>query len=176
MKLKQVGLLFLICLLTAIAPLMAQGDEEGDKKKTGKKENAPTYTIAQILKMTREEKNTMSQCPWHNKAMSLSDNYRENASDYTTCYGYPFAYQLNYRRYCKVCTKIMAKESGGPMPVISKATFERCSAHNSPLKGNPDRDVVNYEKNPSSSTPHAKQYFFKNYCKICTKVYRQQNK
>jgi len=164
------------CLLVFFmaSALMAQGDD--DKQKPKEEAENVGFTVNEIMKMTREEKNTMSVCPWHAKPMPLSDNYRENASDYTTCLGYPFAYQLNYRRYCKVCTKIMAKESGDDMPVISKATFERCPAHNSPLKGNPDRDLVFYEKNPSSEMPHAKQYLFKNYCRICTKVYKAKNK
>lgn len=132
-------------------------------------------TVRKVSKMSREEKNTITECPLHNpgREMPLSDNYRANASDYTTCYEYPFAYQLNYRRYCKVCTRIMAKESGTQMPIISKGTFERCSIHNTPLKSNPDYDTMGYERNPDKSTPHARQYWFKYYCKTCTKIHKQ---
>lgn len=133
-------------------------------------------TVHRVSKMSREEKNTMNECPLHNgnHEMPLSDNYRANASDYTTCYEYPFAYQLNYRRYCKACTRIMSKESGTQMPKIARSTFERCPVHNAQLKGNPDYDRIQYEREPESATPHAKQYLFKYYCKSCTKIVRLQ--
>lgn len=133
-------------------------------------------TVNTVSKMSREEKNTMNECPLHNsnREMPLSDNYRANASDYTTCYEYPFAYQLNYRRYCRVCTRIMAKESGSRMPKIARATFERCPVHNAPLKGNPDYDRIQYERDPEVETPHARQYLFKYYCKSCTKIVKAQ--
>lgn len=57
-----------------------------------------------------------------------------------------------------------------------KATFERCGIHNTALVSNPDYDKNNYEKNPSSDMPHAKQYLFKNCCKICSKVFKIQQK
>ncbi len=127
----------------------------------------------------REEKNTMSICPLHGngtKEMILSDNYRAGASDYTTCDEYPFAYQLNYRRYCKVCTKIMAKEAGENMPSMQMATFDRCELHNSPLKGNPDYNGMNMDKNTAPNAPHARQYNFRTYCRICTKIEKYNSK
>lgn len=135
-------------------------------------------TVKRVSKMSREEKNTITECPLHNKSkeMPLSDNYRANASDYTTCYEYPFAYQLNYRRFCRTCTKVMSKDSGQKMPVIPKGTFQRCPVHNSPLKGNPDYNNIIYERNPSSNTPHAKQYSFKYYCNTCSKIVKAENK
>lgn len=133
-------------------------------------------TVHRVSKMSREEKNTMNECPLHNgnREMPLSDNYRANASDYTTCYEYPFAYQLNYRRYCKTCTRIMSKESGTQMPKIAPSTFERCPVHNVQLRGNPNYDRIQYERNPETATPHAKQYLFKYYCKSCTKIIKLQ--
>ena len=151
------------------------------KAKAAKDGNASATIVAQVSGLNREEKNTMTRCPIHSKHMSLSDNYRANASDYTLGDEYPFAYQLNYRRYCNKCTRVMSKEAqffeaqdrsanGG------KATFERCGLHNKSLVGNPDFDKIDYEKNPSADMPHAKQYLFKNYCKVCSKVYKiQQN-
>lgn len=136
--------------------------------------------MAQLSGMNREEKNTMSRCPLHNKRMSLSDNYRADASDFRVSDGYPFAYQLNYRRYCPVCTKALEKEEksfeaeekaankGG------EATFERCELHGATLVKNGDHDPLNSEKSPQSDMPHAKQYLFKTYCKTCTKVYKIQ--
>lgn len=135
-------------------------------------------TVYRISKLSREEKNTIASCPLHNtnREMPLSDNYRANASDYTTCYEYPFAYQLNYRRYCKVCTRIMSKDSDTQMPRISRssATFQRCEVHNTPLKGNPDYNRVQYERDPVTTSPHARQYLYKYFCKTCTKIVKQQ--
>lgn len=151
------------------------------KIKAAKDGNASAAIVAQVSGLTREEKNTMTRCPIHNKHMSLSNNYRANASDFTISDAYPFSYQLNYRRYCSKCSRIMSKEAqffvaqdrsvnGG------KATFERCGIHNTALVSNPDYDKNNYEKNPSSDMPHAKQYLFKNCCKICSKVFKIQQK
>lgn len=135
-------------------------------------------TVYRVSKLSREEKNTMTSCPLHstNREMPLSDNYRANASDYTTCYEYPFAYQLNYRRYCRTCTRIMAKDYNTQMPRIARAsaTFQRCEVHNIALKGNPDYDRVQYERNPAGDTPHARQYLYKYFCKTCTKVANAQ--
>lgn len=177
--------LFFCCFLGISSIALAQeAKEDNPPARLTKQERdylaAKEYaaTIHKVSKMSREEKNTITECPLHNKGkeMLLSDNYRANASDYTTCYEYPFAYQLNYRRYCRVCTKIMSKESGESMPVISKGTFERCSIHNTGLKSNPDYDKTMYERNPNSDTPHAKQYWFKYYCKTCTKIVKAQGK
>ncbi|BDS15297.1 hypothetical protein [Aureispira anguillae] len=179
-------LFFLLCYFVNTSNLLLaqESKTENVPAKLSKRERdylaAKNYaaTVHKVSKMTREEKNTATECPLHNrgKEMPLSDNYRANASDYTTCYEYPFAYQLNYRRYCKVCTKIMAKESGDNSPVVIQNTFERCAIHNVQLKGNPDYDKVMYERNPNSDTPHAKQYWFKNYCKTCTKIVKAKSK
>lgn len=172
--LKQLFLLSFAFFLTITTSLTAQ-DEPDPNAQAVQTNETYAEAVYRISKMSREEKNTMVQCPLHFKGdMPMSDNYRANASDYTTCYEYPFAYQLNYRRFCKICTKIMSKESGDAAPVITKATFERCGVHNNGLKGNPDYDNVHYEKKPAADTPHAKQYLFKNYCTICTKIYKQQ--
>lgn len=185
MNLKQVLLFVLVCLVTNFNPLFAQGGEDAkanspkpEKVKPVKNSNAAV--IAQISSMTREEKNTMSNCPLHSKRMSLSDNYRADASDYNPGDEYPFAYQLNYRRYCTSCTRIMDREARtfeakDRAVNEGRETFERCAIHNSSLKGNPDQDKVDYEKNPAADTPHARQYLFKNYCKICTKIYKIQH-
>jgi hypothetical protein len=176
---------FLLLILGSIAEeVAAQSDSIPPRPLTKRERDYLAYqdyvaTVNRVSKMSREEKNTMNECPLHNsnKEMPLSDNYRANASDYTTCYEYPFAYQLNYRRYCRTCTRIMAKEYGSQMPKISRAsaaTFERCSVHNVQLKGNPDYDRIQYERNPAAETPHAKQYLFKYYCKSCTKIVKAQ--
>lgn len=183
---KQVFLCLLICL--GVNNMLTAQDGEANppapkakKVKAAKKGNSMAAIIVQVSGMTREEKNTMSNCPLHSKRMTLSDNYRADASDYTPGDEYPFAYQLNYRRYCTVCTRVMSKEA--KMIAIEdeninkgKGTFERCGLHNSPLKGNTLQDKVDYEKNPSADMPHAKQYLFKNYCTVCTKIYKIQNK
>ncbi|BDS15296.1 hypothetical protein [Aureispira anguillae] len=180
---KQIWLLLLICFVTSSTTLIGQGNNNPEKPKkvrVAKNGNSAAAIAVQLSGMTREEKNTMSRCPLHNKHMSLSDNYRADASDYTPGDEYPFAYQLNYRRYCASCTRIMEKEAKNfeaedRAANEGKQTFERCPVHNSSLKGNPDQDKVDYEKNPSPDMPHAKQYLFKNYCKICTKVYKIQH-
>ena len=174
---------FLFIILGVIADeVAAQSDSTSPRPLTKRERDYLAYQeyvamINRVSKMSREEKNTMNECPLHNtsKEMPLSDNYRANASDYTTCYEYPFAYQLNYRRYCRTCTRIMAKEYGSQMPKIPRtATFERCPVHNVQLKGNPEYDQIQYERNPESETPHAKQYLFKYYCKSCTKIVKAQ--
>ncbi len=175
--------LLLIFLGTSASEAFAQPQDSVPERRTMSKRErdyrarqAYAQTVHRVSKMSREEKNTMNECPLHhsNREMPLSDNYRANASDYTTCYEYPFAYQLNYRRYCKTCTRIMAKESGTQMPKIARSTFERCPVHNAQLKGNPEHDRIQYERHPDSNTPHAKQYLFKYYCKTCTKIVRSQ--
>jgi|VirMetMinimDraft_7_1064189.scaffolds.fasta_scaffold47828_2 hypothetical protein len=187
MKFYLLCLLFLgISLVDNSNRILAQEakEENPPEKKLSKQEQdylaAQEYyaTVKRVSKMSREEKNTITECPLHsqNKEMALSDNYRANASDYTTCYEYPFAYQLNYRRFCRICTKIMSKDSGQKMPVTPKGSFERCSAHNTPLKGNPDYDNTMYEKRPSTNTPHARQYSFKYYCNTCTKIVKSESK
>lgn len=185
-RLYQIGLFLCLFFVASSTALVAQKAKDGNKEakpqkvKVAKNGNSAAAITVQLSGMTREEKNTMSRCPLHNRHMSLSDNYRADASDYTPGDDYPFAYQLNYRRYCPVCTKVMEKEAKTFEEEDKAAneglqSFERCPVHNSPLKGNPEQDKVDYEKNPSSDMPHAKQYLFKYYCKTCTKVYKIQN-
>lgn len=183
-RLYQVCCFFLLFFVATSTTIVAQKNGQKETKpkkvKVAKNGNSAAAITVQLSGMTREEKNTMSRCPLHNKHMSLSDNYRADASDYTPGDDYPFAYQLNYRRYCPVCTKTMEKEAKNfeeEDRAVNEGlqTFDRCPVHNSPLKGNPEQDKVDYEKNPSSDMPHAKQYLFKYYCKTCTKVYKIQN-
>jgi len=132
--------------------------------------------------LSREEKNTMTNCPLHQKRMGLSDNYRANASDFRQSEDYPFAYQLNYRRFCGNCTKALEKEekafkkeeaSGG-----NKATMERCAIHSEFMKTNPEFSSVNSvkDKDREKDILHAKQYKGRLYCKTCSKVYSIRNK
>jgi len=179
-----IGLLLVFCSTALLAQDQAEPQDSLPTRKLSKRERdylaMVDYrkTVYRVSKLSREEKNTMASCPLHNtsREMPLSDNYRANASDYTTCYEYPFAYQLNYRRYCKVCTRIMSKESNTQLPRISRssATFQRCEVHNTPLKGNPDYSRVQYEREPAGGSPHARQYLYKYFCKTCTKVVKQQ--
>ncbi|MCP4442559.1 MAG: hypothetical protein GY810_26935 [Aureispira sp.] len=132
-----------------------------------------------VASLSREEKNTMKVCPLHNKHMPLSDNYRANASDFRQSEEYPFAYQLNYRRYCKTCTSTLEKEEKAfekeEKRNANKGSFARCEVHNQTMKINGDHSSLNYERNPASDIPHAKQYLFKEYCKTCTKIYKINN-
>ncbi|MBL4648107.1 MAG: hypothetical protein JKY03_00120 [Aureispira sp.] len=186
MKFHLLCLFFLgICFMDNSSTIVAQeAKEESPPEKLTKQAqeylDAQKYytTVRRVSKMSREERNTIIECPLHynKKEMPLSDNYRANASDYTTSYEYPFAYQLNYRRYCRICTKIMSKDSGLKMPILPKGSFERCAAHNAPLKGNPDYDNTMYEKRPNGNTPHARQYLFKYYCNTCTKIVKAETK
>lgn len=136
--------------------------------------------LANLENMTREEKNTMTICPMHGTKMSLSDNYRANASDYRQSGNFPFAYQLNYRRHCPKCTasleaedKAIEKEN---QRNANEATFERCATHNESMFVNGDHRPIDYEKNPSQDCPNAAQYGFKTYCKTCTKIHKIQFK
>ncbi|MGH1335079.1 MAG: hypothetical protein ACRBFS_03050 [Aureispira sp.] len=186
MSVKQLPLLCLLVFMTLLVntnQAWAQKEKkqkEPKKVKVAKGGNSTAAIMVQLSSTTREEKNTMDRCPLHNKRMSLSDNYRADASDYTPGDEYPFAYQLNYRRYCAVCTRVMTKEAKS-FEEEDKAenkgdvTFERCELHGTPLKGNTDQNKTDFEKNPSADMPHAKQYLFKTYCKVCTKVHKIQN-
>lgn len=183
MNVKQLPyLLILMILFVHVNQSWAQKgkkQKEPKKVKVAKGGNSTAAIMVQLSSTTREEKNTMNRCPLHKRRMGLSDNYRADASDYTPGDNYPFAYQLNYRRYCRVCTRIMTKEAKNFEKEDKEAnkgsvTFERCELHATPLKGNPDQDKTDYEKNPSADMPHAKQYLFKYYCKVCTKVYKIQ--
>ena len=181
---RYIWLFAFLCLLTTSNTLWAQKGKDAkapkDKKvKPAMKGNSSAAIAVQLSGMTREEKNTMSHCPLHNKHMSLSDNYRADASDFRQSDDYPFAYQLNYRRYCNVCTKVLEKEEKGFQEEERRAnkgkgTFERCPVHNVGLVSNPDYNKVDYEKSPSADMPHARQYLFKNYCKTCTKIHKIQ--
>ncbi len=187
MTIKRLLLLCLLVTMTLLGTTNQASAQKEKKEKEPKKVkvakgsgNSVAAIMVQLSSTTREEKNTMDRCPLHNRHMSLSDNYRADASDYTPGEEYPFAYQLNYRRYCNVCTRIMAKEAKAfeeedKEANKEKATFERCELHATALKGNPDHSKNDYEKNPSPEMPHAKQYLFKNYCKVCTKVYKIKN-
>lgn len=179
-----IGLLLGGCSTTTWAQDQATSQDSLPTRKLTKRERdylamvEYRKTVYKVSKLSREEKNTIASCPLHNsnREMPLSDSYRANASDYTTCYEYPFAYQLNYRRYCKVCTRIMSKDSNTQLPRITRtsATFQRCEVHNTPLKGNPDYDRIQYERNPAGTSPHARQYLYKYFCKTCTKTVKQQ--
>lgn len=187
MNIKQLLCLCLLVSMTLLGTSHQALAQKGKKEKEPKKVkvakgggNSIAAIMVQLSSTTREEKNTMDRCPLHNRHMSLSDNYRANASDYTPGDEYPFAYQLNYRRYCPVCTRIMTKEAKDfeeeeKTASKEKVTFERCQLHATALKGNPDHNKTDYEKNPSAEMPHAKQYLFKSYCKVCTKVHKIQN-
>lgn len=200
LNLKHICFFLLAFLMLASSPAMAQKGKKEKKEKKEKAEKPPkekkeksvkpakmtsngsnAAVMASLSGMSREEKNTLSRCPLHNKHMSLSDNYRADASDFTTAESYPFAYQLNYRRYCKVCTRIMSKEAKGELAEVqeknnkSGATFQRCEIHNQPLKTNPNYDPLDMESSPNKAEmPHARQYNFRTYCKVCTKVYKIQ--
>ena len=184
MKFKQGWLFLFIFLMVSTNPLTAQKDNSNKKPNKVQKVKAANHgnsvatIVAQISEMDREEKNTLSRCPLHSKHMSLSDNYRADESDYTSGDHYPFAYQLNYRRYCQACTRVMEKESKiKPLSVVGEVPMQvTCEVHNSPLLINSNIDKVDYEHNPAADMPHAKQYLLKKYCKVCTKIYQIQVK
>lgn len=137
-----------------------------------------------MAQLSREEKNTMTTCPLHSKRMSLSDNYRANASDFRQSEDYPFAYQLNYRRFCPICTKTLSKEEARfkkeERSVGGKSTFTRCDYHNEYMKTNPEFSSVNStsDRDREKDMIHAKQYRGRFYCKSCSKLYsiRAKNK
>lgn len=193
MKMYQIFALllcFILCNTDSFAQKPKDKDPKGNKTTTAKpktkKEIAATKAaneeakLAGINEMSREEKNTMVVCPVHRKRMSLSDNYRANASDFSLSEGHPFAKQLNYRRCCDKCTKVMIKEEREALKAQKQkdkgATFQRCELHNVPLQLSGDYSATSYEKFPDTETPHAKQYKFKTYCKTCTKMHEQKNK
>jgi hypothetical protein len=183
-KFNQIWMFLLVALMASYSPMMAQNGKKQPKEKKvkiAKNGNSAAAIAASISGMNRSEKNSMTKCPLHNKHMGLSDNYRADASDYTSGDDYPFAYELNYRRYCNSCTRVMEKESKNILEVDKvshrrdKHVLEHCKVHDSPLKLNSDQDKVDYEHTPSPDMPHAKQYMFREYCKVCTKVYSIQN-
>ena len=141
---------------------------------------ATTLDEEELDKLSREEKNTMTRCPLHNKHMNLSDNYRANASDFQQSQNYPFAYQLQYRRYCTSCTKLLTVEYNRYQREnrrnADKPTFERCEPHSEGLFVNGDYEPTGYMDKPNVGIPHAKQYKNKFYCKTCTKLYKQVEK
>ncbi len=183
-------LLFLVFTFFALATNSTLAQKRGKKKKkkakttktTANKNGSDAAIMVRLSEMSREEKNTMSDCPLHKKHMSLSDNYRADASDFTISENTPFAYQLNYRRYCNVCTRIMDKEEQDYKDKVAAhnsqgATFERCEVHNQQLNTNPDFNAVNVESNPNTTLmPHARQYRFSTYCKVCTKIFKIEEK
>ncbi len=135
-----------------------------------------------IANLSREEKNTMNECPLHRKKMKLSDNYRANASDFRQSDDYPFAYQLNYRRYCTKCTKILDKEERSfakqERSRGNKATMERCPLHNQFMKTNPEFSSVNSvsDRERDEDIINAKQYKGRYYCKTCSKLHSIRHK
>lgn len=157
-------------------------DDKSKTQPTSAKSNTGVSekVLANLESMSREEKNTMTTCPMHGQHMDLSDNYRANASDYRESGNYPFAYQLNYRRYCKKCTQALEAED----KAIAKAdrrdadepTFERCTRHNETMFINGEHRPMQYETSPSEETPFAQAYGFKYYCKTCNKIHKSMEK
>ena len=188
MKIFQ--LLLLICAVVFTMPndTFAQPNNKKDTKTSKEqpsKDKAPKAKVAantgnDYSGLTREEKNTMTVCPEHGKRMSLSDNYRANASDAHESGGHPFAKQLNYRRACTACTKAMVKEEQAAKkkqnPKAGQPTFDKCVVHNKTLFISEDYHAISYEKFPDENTPNAKQYKFKTYCKACTKALEKEQK
>ena len=205
LKIKHLWLFLFVCLMATSSSVMAQKASKEDTKepkekkvrkkkepkepkekkekrvKPSKHSESPEALSARLSTMDRDEKNSVANCPLHNRHMSLSDNYRADASEYEPGEHYPFAYQLNYRRYCNACTRIMAKEAKVTAAEVDefnkhRAVYERCDLHNDKLLHNPDQDKVDYERSPAADMPHAKQYLLKDYCNTCTKVYKIQMK
>lgn len=190
----NLSLIGLFCLFCAM-PTYAQKGKDGKKDKTKKetkdpkdkgKDGASTKADANAAKyavldqLTREEKNTMTDCPLHGGHMSLSDNYRANATDFRQSGAYPFAYQLNYRRSCKKCTNTLVQEEKALERETKRnanaSSFERCALHNETLLKNGEESSMNYSRETDKDAPHAQQYKFKFYCKTCTKIYKINNK
>ncbi|MCH2042859.1 MAG: hypothetical protein MK212_01870 [Saprospiraceae bacterium] len=185
----NLGLLGILCLFCAM-PTYAQKGKDGQKDKTNKdqknnnsaaaKANANAAKYSVLDQLTREEKNTMTDCPLHGGHMSLSDNYRANATDFRQSGAYPFAYQLNYRRSCKKCTNTLVQEERALERETKRnanaASFERCPIHNEALLKNGEESSMNYSRETNAETPHAQQYKFKFYCKTCTKIHKINNK
>jgi hypothetical protein len=134
--------------------------------------------LANLGKLSRDEKNTMTRCPLHGNHMPLSEEYRANASDFSESEEHPFAKQLNYRRYCSKCTGVMVKEEKEARKLEKefrcKETFARCEIHNVPIICNPDFNPNDTELRPDKDFPHAKQYKSKGQCKTCSKLYTKQ--
>jgi len=174
----------LLFFVVSATPSMAQdnkNNKEAKVKPISRKVNSKEAIVAQLSGMTREDKNSLSTCPLHNKSMKLSDNYRADGSKFEPGDNYPFAYQLNYRRYCPVCTRVMSKEGAD---VVQEEAAEKtkggvlkCKVHKKKLQSNPAYNPDDYETNPNKTEmPHARQYRFARYCKICSKVYKIQEK
>jgi hypothetical protein len=165
-----------------------QKDDKGGKDKDGKKTDPKAKDNTKkagpvninIEGLSREEKNTMTRCPLHGKHMNLSDNYRANASDFQESQEYPFAKQLQYRRFCGTCTKVMKAEhrkfEQENRRNADKPSFERCVVHNESMFVNGEYSSVNYQREINPDIPHAQQYKFKFYCKTCTKLYKEVEK
>lgn len=185
MKTLQFNYLLLLILVGLLLPSLSIAQKKGisAKKpkssttttvKPAKKENKKIMLTAQLDKMSREERNTLSKCPLHQKQMFLSDNFEADASNSTPSVSSPFAYQLNYRRYCNACTRIQKKETKVSSKTKEVSNDKHCSVHKTTLVANPDYNRTDFEKKPFEEMPHAKQYRLKNYCKVCTKVYKIQ--
>lgn len=185
MKTLQFNYLLLLVLIGLFLPSSIIAQKKGTTTKKAKtstqtkvkpaaKENKKALLTAQLDKMSRDERNTLSKCPLHQKQMFLSDNFEADASSSAPSVSSPFAYQLNYRRYCSACTRIQKKETKVSAKTDDITDSNHCSVHKVALVENPDYDRTNFEKKPFGEMPHAKQYRLKNYCKVCTKVYKIQ--
>lgn len=185
MKTLQFNYLLLFILIGFLLPSSSIAQKKGTttkkhktsthkKVKPAAKENKKTTLSAQLDKMSRDERNTLSKCPLHQKQMFLSDNFEADASNSAPSASSPFAYQLNYRRYCSACTRIQKKEIKVSHKTDNTTDAKHCPVHKTALVGNPDYDRTDFEKKPLGEIPHAKQYRLKNYCKVCTKVYKIQ--
>lgn len=185
MQFNYLILLFLVGLLLP-NDLTAQKKGNNTKKTTttsktkvkpAPKENKQTVIISQLDKMSRDEKNTLSKCPLHRKQMSISDNFEADVSSNPPVVNYPFAYQLNYRRYCDACTRIqkravrLDKKQGN---TESFSDSDHCAVHKTTLANNPDYNKNDHAHKTIAEMPHAKQYRLKKYCKVCTKIYKIQ--
>jgi hypothetical protein len=118
---KILSYLILITLLCSSTMLEAQRKEERSKE-TGWAYNTtnPKDTMS-YAQLGREEKNTMTQCPLHKKAMKLSDKFmHEPDMEETIWLSYPFAKVYHYRRHCSRCNSLLHKE----MKKAAKSTAE----------------------------------------------------
>ena len=175
--------------------------DKPQKTKTVKpsKKNTTSATTARVSGMTRDDKNDLTHCPVTGKRMSLSDNYKANGQDISGTDEFPMAYQLGYRRYCKVCTRKLKKEqkkgtfsleTGGTETSTSGSTSssttttnstsqndeKHCQVYDTVLLKNPKFDPNKEVSEINPETPNAKQYCKQKYCKTCTKIYNIQAK
>lgn len=155
---------FLLLCIGLISPTFAQkgkntSKETGKEKKEPKDKESTNSKAAKysvLDQLTREEKNTMVKCPLHGSHMPLSDNYSASAGDSHQSGAYPFAYQLNYRRFCKKCTRAFTKEKKASEREAKRSasvtSLERCTVYDEILLKNGERFSMNYAK--QTSKPH----------------------